>query len=113
MCIRDRLCAAHDIAARIKRIRHAETLRRRRHKLHDALRPRSRLCIRVKIRFLLSEDVYKRQEYEYEIDAITGSVLKSDSDYDDYDDYDDHDDHDDHDDYDDYDDHDDYDDYDD
>ena len=52
-------------------------------------------------------------EYEYEIDAITGSVLKSDSDYDDYDDYDDHDDHDDHDDYDDYDDHDDYDDYDD
>ena len=28
-------------------------------------------------------------EYEYEIDAITGSVLKSDSDYDDYDDYDD------------------------
>ena len=55
-------------------------------------------------------------EYEYEIDAITGSVLKSDSDYDDYDDYDDyndHDDHDDYDDYDDYDDHDDYDDYDD
>ena len=58
-------------------------------------------------------------EYEYEIDAITGSVLKSDSDYDDYDDYDDHDDHDDHDhhddydDYNDYDDHDDYDDYDD
>ena len=46
-------------------------------------------------------------EYEYEIDAITGSVLKSDSDYDDYDD---HDDHDDYDDYDDYDDHDDYDD---
>lgn len=46
-------------------------------------------------------------EYEYEIDAITGSVLKSDSDYDDYDDYDDHDDHDDHDDYDDYDDYDD------
>lgn len=46
-------------------------------------------------------------EYEYEIDAITGSVLKSDSDYDDYDD------HDDYDDYDDYDDHDDYDDYDD
>ena len=52
-------------------------------------------------------------EYEYEIDAITGSVLKSDSDYDDYDDYDDHDDHDDHDDYDDHDDHDDHDDYDD
>ena len=52
-------------------------------------------------------------EYEYEIDAITGSVLKSDSDYDDYDDYDDHDDHDDHDDYDDYDDYDDHDDYDD
>ena len=52
-------------------------------------------------------------EYEYEIDAITGSVLKSDSDYDDYDDYDDHDDHDDYDDYDDHDDHDDYDDYDD
>ena len=49
-------------------------------------------------------------EYEYEIDAITGSVLKSDSDYDDYDDHDDHDDHDDYDDYDDYDDHDDYDD---
>lgn len=46
-------------------------------------------------------------EYEYEIDAITGSVLKSDSDYDDYDDHDDHDDHDDYDDYDDYDDHDD------
>ena len=37
-------------------------------------------------------------EYEYEIDAITGSVLKSDSDYDDYDDHDDHDDHDDYDD---------------
>ena len=46
-------------------------------------------------------------EYEYEIDAITGSVLKSDSDYDDYDDYDDHDDHDDHHDYDDHDDYDD------
>ena len=52
-------------------------------------------------------------EYEYEIDAITGSVLKSDSDYDDYDDYDDHDDYDDYDDYDDHDDHDDHDDYDD
>ena len=52
-------------------------------------------------------------EYEYEIDAITGSVLKSDSDYDDYDDYDDHDEHDDHDDHDDYDDYDDYDDHDD
>lgn len=46
-------------------------------------------------------------EYEYEIDAITGSVLKSDSDYDDYDDYDDHDDHDDPQDYDDHDDYDD------